>query len=676
MAADYRIGVDTGGTYTDAVLCSAAGDVLRTAKALTTKHDLSIGIGDAVGAILDAAPGGGASDPVDPAQIGLVSISTTLATNAVVEAHGQPIALILIGESDKALDRAGLRQALGVDPAFTVAGGHASFGDEAAALDIDAVDRAIDAAEGKVAAFAVSGLFGVRNPAHEIAVRDRIIARSGLPVTCGHELSSGLDMPRRALTAVLNARLIPMIAELIEAVEAALAKRGVTAPVMMVKGDGSLISTKRAHTRPVETVLSGPAASVVGARHLTQRNDLLVSDIGGTTTDIAILQGGRPRLSRDGATIGGWRTMVEAVAVHTVGLGGDSEVGLDDNQRLTLGPRRAVPISLLAHQYPAALDRLKTQAARTRPKPHDGRFALQQRRLAGGSARLSASERRLWDKLEDGPLDLETLLSDRAPEQPLRRLMDRGLVALAAFTPSDAAHVLGLHDAWSTEAAHLAAQLWAGRERRSGAPFFESPDAFCQAVVDRLIARTGEAVTAALIEAETPDAEAARTAPGPMARRFLDRAFGAADGGLLQIEMRYALPLAAIGAPAAAYYPAFEARTGNQVLLPEHGAVSNAIGAVVGGVAQTVRVAITAPNDQTYRVHGPGATADFQSLEQAAAHAAELADDAARDRAHEAGAVSVEVSVERRDRVAAQAGGPDIFVESEIAATAIGRPAL
>src|SRR5690606_34837214 len=117
----------------------------------------------------------------------------------------------------------------------------------------------------------------------------------------------------------------------------------------VVKGDGSLISDAVALASPVETILSGPAASVIGARALAGLAEgaagAFISDIGGTTTDIAVLHGGRAVLNREGATVGGFRTMVEAVAVHTLGLGGDSEVRPDSYRPLLVGPRRAVPLA-------------------------------------------------------------------------------------------------------------------------------------------------------------------------------------------------------------------------------------------------------------------------------------------------------------------------------------------
>ena len=655
------LGIDTGGTYTDAVLFDdETRTVLASAKALTSKHDLSVCVREATTAALQSAP------ELDPTQIRLVSLSTTLATNALVEQHGFPVGLILIGQDEKALDRAGLRSAMGSDPVLFLDGGHGPDGHERAPLNLKDALPKIDALAEKVSAVAICGYFGVRNPTHEVAVRDAVRARIDLPVTCAHEMASALDAPRRALTALLNARLVPLIQQLIRAVESMLTENGIDAPLMVVKGDGSLIAAETALTRPVETILSGPAASVVGAQFLSGREDCVISDIGGTTTDIAVLQNARPVLAPDGAVVGGYRTMVEAIAVHTIGLGGDSEIGLDDEKRLRVGPRRMVPISLLARDHDTVVPVLQAQLARPWPKPHDGRFALKLRERRGGA--LSRGEQRVWDVLQDGPKSLEQLLAARAPEQPLLRLVDRGLVILSGFTPSDAAHVLGLHADWHAEAARLSADLSARTERRPGIPLADSGEDLARQVIDRLTVQSCMAV----VETVLPDA------PGRSARRFMESAF-AADGAadeLVGFEVRLRRPLIGIGAPARTYYPEIARRLNTEFDVPRFAEVCNAVGAVAGGVSQRVQVLITSPAEGLFRVHGLDGVTDFRNLEEAAASALSLAESEARARAIDAGATEIQVETTRDDRVATVAGSFQVFIESRIGATAFGRPKL
>ena len=194
------------------------------------------------------------------------------------------------------------------------------------------------------------------------------------------------------LTTLLNARLISMIDRLVAATEGFLKARGIAAPLMVVRGDGALVSAGFARARPIETILSGPAASLVGARHMTGLDNAVVSDIGGTTTDVAVLDNGRPRLDPEGATVGGFRTMVEAVAMRTFGLGGDSEVALQDgglDPRLLLGPRRLVPLGAGRHGAWRRGHRPDgTPASRAQFRPHGWplRVAHRRARSSGGWA--------------------------------------------------------------------------------------------------------------------------------------------------------------------------------------------------------------------------------------------------------------------------------------------------
>jgi len=667
------LGIDTGGTYTDAVLFDDQSGVIASAKALTTKHDLSIGIRNALDAVL----------PQPSPEICMVSLSTTLATNAVVEGQTSPVCLLLLGYPADALELAGLGQALGADPVVFIDGGHTVTGEEQMSIDLEAARRAILAHAPKVAAFAVSGYFAVRNPAHELAVRDLVRELTGLPVTCGHELTSDLHAPRRALTTILNARLIPLLQRLILSVRDMLAEKSIQAPLMVVKGDGSLIDAAVALERPVETILSGPAASVVGARHLSGEDDVFVVDMGGTTTDIALLHDGRPVLNAAGATVGGWQTMVEAIAVHTSGLGGDSEVRLDDQGGLVIGPRRVVPLSLLAAQYPRIVETLRHQLTKKTTEGHDGQFALRQRPLEAGQNDLTPAQLEVWDILADGPLSLESLFGGTSSQRysrqlALARLVERGLAVIGGFTPTDAAHVLDYHHVWSVEAAQLGAALWGRR-----APMFvRTPEQagrdFCQAVMQQLTVQLGRAVvSAALVQAHSMDLNGA----DPLGHLFVDRAMAGSDGteALVDVALTLRRPLVAIGAPVSTYYPLVAERLHTRLCIPPHAEVANAIGAVVGSVVQTARALIDPlPGDAGFRVHLPGGIRDFDDLEEAAAYATQEMSRLAETHARRAGAADVQVQIRREDHLCRSAGSEveDIYIDTEVVATAVGRPRL
>jgi len=422
----HLLGIDTGGTYTDAVLLDDVTDtIVAKAKALTSRPDLSRGIGAAMDAVLRESG-------VDVASIAMVSLSTTLATNALVEGQGGRVALVFIGFQEAELAKAGLADALGDDPVIYITGGHGHSGAEVSAFEKDQLLAELDSIDGSITGVAIASRFATRNPAHEVLARDVVRGRLGVPVTCSHELSHALGGPKRALTAVLNARLIGLIDRLITATEMQMAARDIEARFVVVRGDGALVSADLARERPIETILSGPAASIAGAQWLTGEKNALVSDIGGTTTDVCLLKDGLPKIDPQGAKVGKYRTMVEAVAMQTFGLGGDSEVrvadGLDGG--LTLGPNRVMPIALLARDHNVlvhdVLDRamsLETQSGESVC------FAIAQ--FSSVPPDLDIREAAVATRLSSGPLPWAEAVQSRVEGSALTRLVKRGLVMLA-----------------------------------------------------------------------------------------------------------------------------------------------------------------------------------------------------------------------------------------------------
>jgi len=661
------IGVDTGGTFTDAVALDESRRVVATAKALTTHWDLSVGLGDAIRAVLGKLP-----PPLGREHVALVSVSTTLATNAVVENRFSPICTILVGFDERMVERSGLRRVGGL--IVRVRGGHEPTGEESEPLDEAAIDAAVGEHGEQVEAFAVAAMFSVRNPAHERRARERIRSLCGRPVTCSYELSSQLDAPKRALTAALNARLTPQIAHLLAAVAGVLEREAITAPVMIVKGDGTLMRAAVAFEYPVETVLSGPAASVVGAGFLSGLGDFVVADMGGTTTDVAILADGRPSVRAEGAIIGGWRTMVEAIDVHTCGLGGDSEVHFDRDRRLTVGPRKVMPLALLGSQYPELLRDLSELAAAERPPAFASQFALRHPRREPVRA-LDRLELRVWNALDVVPRRVGEVARSAQGVEALRRLVDRGLATLAGFTPSDALHVLGRQQDWSVEAARLGASILASEERHaSGRALADTP----QALSERTFQHVLRAASALLLEsvlARDPGVEPHHGRWGPLEALVDAVTAGREFSRLIDARLQLTTPLVAIGAPASAYYPEVARRLGAQLLVPEHAAVCNAVGAVAGVVSETAEVLVNQPAYKVFRVHDPSGSRDYPEAEAALADARRVSRELALAAARRSGASDphVETSVvERR----AHAGAEDEYLaEALVRSRATGRPA-
>jgi N-methylhydantoinase A/oxoprolinase/acetone carboxylase beta subunit len=668
------LGIDTGGTYTDAVLVDhASGEVLAGAKALTTRHDLSVGIGQAVAAVFDG-------QAVAPTEVGLVALSTTLATNAIVEGQGSPVCLLLIGYDLALIQKYGFERDLVTRDVVYLRGGHDGMGNEVEPLDEAAAREAILAQRDRVEAFAVSGYFGVRNPAHELRVRALVEELTALPVTCGHELTTRLNAVRRATTTALNARLIPLLRELIATVRCTLDEQGIVAPLMVVKGDGSLVRAEWAMQRPIETILSGPAASVVGAWHLAGCHDVWVVDVGGTTTDIAVLHDGRPRLNPEGAQVGEWRTMVGAVDVHTAGLGGDSRVYLNSKGQLGIGPRRVVPLCLLASEHPGVIDALQRQVETRQRESLAGQFVLAQRRTAHA---LSDRDQDLMRYLVARPQPLSSLVEKLHYGALIMRQIEsleaRGLVLRAGFTPTDALHVLGRFKRWDAEASRLGAELLAAQTDLS-------PEAFCEQVVVGVSNRvTTELISKVLSdEAALPDGSTEPSGRGlaevwergPSAA-LLARALGNVSDSDLDCQLRLRQPVVAVGAPVEAYLPRVVRQLRTELVIPCHAEVANAVGAVAGGVVQQLRVMVRPLNDdQSFRLHLPDGVRDFATVEESVAYAQQVVPTQLKALARQAGAEQIEVQTTRVDQNVPVAAGweQNIYLGTELTFMAVGRP--
>ena len=355
QAENLVLGIDTGGTYTDGVLMAyESRRVLATHKSLTTKRDFSIGIEKVIDGI----------HIEDPSAIRMVSISTTLATNAIAEGKGKRVALFLIGYDPELLANFQLDTRLGTSQVYHFKGGHDLYGREKTELDLAAILAQVARIKGHADAIAVSGYFSPLNPDHENRAFKAISRVCELPVVLGHQLSTQLGSVQRATTAALNASLLAALQDFIIAVRRAMERRKIVAPLMVVRGDGTLMSAEFAARTPVETIHSGPAASAIGGRFLSGQDNALVVDVGGTTTDLALIVDGQVTLSTEGATVGEYKTCVQAANLLSIALGGDSHITYSRDGQIVIGPERVLPLSHLAAENPDVGKRLKALARR------------------------------------------------------------------------------------------------------------------------------------------------------------------------------------------------------------------------------------------------------------------------------------------------------------------------
>lgn len=323
------VGIDVGGTNTDAALVSE-GEILATAKVPTHHDQLVESTTSAFEKLIDSYGGPAFSDPIE------LHLSTTLSTNAIIEGQGDPTAVLATpgpGMNIKDLD-------LGF-PIYILSGSVDHRGREVAPINpeeiLDAVKQAKDSG---ATALAVVGKFSHRNPTHELEIEKLILREASQDkpsekmlsrfnhITLGHRLSGRPNFPRRMATAYLNAGIARRQTAFVEMVREFMIRGRNVGRVFLLKADGGTMQQEDSLVRPVETILSGPAASIMGAEALSAYPDsnTVIVDIGGTTTDVSVQVAGDTVFQRQGAEISGYKTLVPALFARSVGLGGDSEI--------------------------------------------------------------------------------------------------------------------------------------------------------------------------------------------------------------------------------------------------------------------------------------------------------------------------------------------------------------
>lgn len=323
------LGIDVGGTHTDAVILDDA-QVVASAK-VPTDHDHLLGsIREGMRRVISS---------VDPGEIHTVNLSTTLSTNSIVEGKTEDVGMLVSCGP-------------GIDPEHFRIGGHFHVipgsldhrGRETASLDADALDKAVTSMrDSGIEVFASVGKFSTRNPEHERAMTHTAQESGAAFVTQGHTLSGILNFPRRLATAYFNSAVWRTYDDFAWAVSESMRDFGISANVNVLKADGGTMPLSVSRSKPVESILSGPAASVMGMIALCDiRDDCVILDIGGTTTDIAVFADGAPVAEEQGMTVGSYPTLVKALKVHSIGVGGDSTIRVDA-ETVRVGPQRKGP---------------------------------------------------------------------------------------------------------------------------------------------------------------------------------------------------------------------------------------------------------------------------------------------------------------------------------------------
>lgn len=408
------IGIDMGGTNIDGVLIEQAR-IIRTVKYPVDGSDYFQSIWRCLSALIDQ---------VDVNLIRRIQLSTTISTNAIVENKVSRVGLIL--QPGPGLNWQYER--LG-DAVARVSGSVDHRGKLIRELDWAEIARVKqDFAAKPIDALAVISKFSTRNPEPEKQLAD-YFAADYPDITLGHTLSGRLNFPRRVETAYLNAAVAATFGRFAADLTKALADKGISAPVYILKADGGTIDLDGARLRPVETILSGPAASFMGLSALLkeQASDQVLLDIGGTTTDIFFLVDGVSLFEPFGIEIDGRKTLVRAVFSYSIGLGGDSYVRFEDD-KLVIGPNRLGPAIAFGGSELTPSDALVYLNRMTGDYPDKSRQAIEElaRERAMSPDQLARdivqqmcqtikqTIDQLLDKLDDSPVyTIKELLQDR-----------------------------------------------------------------------------------------------------------------------------------------------------------------------------------------------------------------------------------------------------------------------
>lgn len=576
------LGIDTGGTYTDAVIIEYSSKmILHKAKALTTKEDLAIGIRNCLQNL----------NFTDFKDISLVSLSTTLATNAIVEGRGCKTGLILIGSRPEGN--------LPADETVLLRGKIDIKGRIMQGLEEKEVLDAIEKFRGKVDAAAISGYASVRNPSHELFIKNKIRDILQIPVVCAHELTSSLGFYERTVTAILNASLIPILGELISATKKVLEKKHIKAPIMIVKGDGSLMHESRAKEKPIETILSGPAASIIGGTFLTGQTDAIIVDMGGTTTDVACIEEGAAKIREEGATVGGWLTRVKAADVWTFGIGGDSLLRLNHNGQLEVGPQKVWPLCVFGKRFPGLIDELNRYrgSGEYGNRERGNKFSVPEADFfhfvkIPAVAEISEQDWEIIKLLKEQPHNL-IYLSERLERQvefqELQRLIQMGVLSQISLTPTDILHAEGRYDKWDKRIAETGVSIYAERLGQSVPEFLTMAEL-----------RISDTIFESCLKSFAEFKKHARHRGNKTVRPLLNK------------------PIVALGAPVSAWMQKVAERLNTDLIIPLHSEVANAVGAAIGQVMNTVEILIR-PDQATKRftVYAPGERLCFETLEEA-----------------------------------------------------------
>ena len=658
-AIKLGMGIDAGGTYTDIVLYDFVDKkVIKKAKAATTKWDFTIGINEAIGRL----------ELENPEKIEMVTLSTTLATNSIVEGKGQKVGLLIMPPF-------GIFSPSDIDysPIAVIEGRLDINGKELKQIDhnqVIAIARDMIEKEG-VEAFAVTGFASVVNHQHELEVKEILKQEFDCSVTCGYEISADLNYRVRSITSALNARIIPCLEKLLSEMGESLEKQGIVAPKMVVRSDGSLMNVKTALERPIETILSGPAASAKGAGHLANLEDGLVVDIGGTTTDTAIIRDGKVLTNLDGASVGGYRTHIKTLDLRTVGLGGDSNINRRAGE-VSIGPERVMPICRASRDNPQIMDCIDW-VGRRKDKFVSDSYGMEIVSLTNNDLKdephWSDSEKEIIELLRARPMSVQELCENTgafSPKYlPLARLESVYHIQRIGLTPTDLLHVIGKVDFWDASAAKAVCEIFGEYDGKLAEEFAED-----------VLLEVRKSLALEMIKREiSGEVDVDKFGESPVAELLLNNLF---SGGNYNYKVGFELQhsIIGIGAPTRDLLIPANEWLGAECVIPLHAEVANAVGAIISSVHIEKELRIEPGSDGGYVIQGIVGSPSFVDFEKAHEKAINELHKIVLESARASGTNSELVKIGWHDKISDVYDGGALFIARVYTGEVTGMPSV
>ena len=373
------------------------------------------------------------------------------------------------------------------------------------------------------------------------------------PVFCSHQISRQSGIQERAATAVFHARLMPILADFVSDLKQLAVERAISAGLKIIRGDATAVGLEDAVARAAQTVASGPAATTYYGAMSAAAQTALIVDVGGTTTDISLVEQGRPVISADGSLIDRWLTHVDAVKMHTVGIGGDSLVKLGRSGKLAVGPGRVQSLAMSNGIPDPATWMGSENHCRYLVRPNSGKDHTESKDPVLSCLRDRGAA--------FGELKAQTGMSELSLDRRIEALVFKRQVVEIGFTPTDALNALGdlqIGDAsLSTAAAKVLAKA---RNQEVGD--------FCREVLLLTQKKISDAIMSFLFAKE-------------MGKKMAHFPFAEEKNALFSTSFKLHIPIVGIGAAASHLLPEVAKRLQTEIIFPPHYEVGNALGAIM-----------------------------------------------------------------------------------------------